>query len=33
MDLVVRRDWWSTMQIGAICAAMGLLGAIVIGVF
>lgn len=33
MDLVARRDWWSTMQIGVGCAAMGLLAAIIIGIF
>lgn len=34
MDLIAaRRDWWSTMQIGAFCASLGLLGAIVAGVF
>lgn len=31
--LVVKRDWWTTMQLGAVCAALGLLGAIIAGVF
>ncbi|MDB5589481.1 MAG: hypothetical protein JWR86_6 [Enterovirga sp.] len=33
MDLIARRDWWSTMQIGVFCASIGLLGAIVAGFF
>lgn len=33
MDLILKRDWWSTMQVGFVCAAIGLLGAIVVGVF
>lgn len=33
MDVVVRRDWWVTMQLGAVCASLALLGAIVMGLF
>lgn len=33
MDLIIRRDWWTTVQVGAVCASLVLLGAIVIGLF
>ena len=33
MDVIVRRDWWSTVQLGAACASLALLGAIIIGIF
>ncbi len=33
MDLILKRDWWSTMQLGAVCASLGLLAAIVVGLF
>lgn len=33
MDLILKRDWWSTLQIGVVCASLALLGAIVIGIF
>ncbi len=32
MDFIVKRDWWSTMRLGVVCAALGLLGAIIAGV-
>ena len=33
MDVLLRADWWSRMQVAATCAALVLLAAIVIGVF
>lgn len=33
MDLILKRDWWSTLQVAAFCAAMSLVGAIIVGVF
>ena len=31
MDVLLRSDWLSRMQAAAACAALGLLGAIVLG--
>lgn len=33
MDVTVRTDWWARAQVAAVCVALGLLGAIVVGVF
>lgn len=33
MELILKRDWSSTIQIGAVCASLVLLGAIVVGLF
>lgn len=33
MDVLFGSDWWSRMQAAAACVALGLLGAIVLGVF
>jgi hypothetical protein len=32
MDVLLRLDWWSRMQVAAACAALAFLGAIVFGV-
>lgn len=31
MDLTLKRDWWSAVQMGIVCMALGLMGAIIIG--
>ena len=33
MEMLLKRDWLSTVQIGAVCASLALLGAIVVGLF
>ncbi|MDB5512915.1 MAG: hypothetical protein JWR08_2398 [Enterovirga sp.] len=33
MDTIIKGQWWALMQAGVFCAALGLLGAIVVGVF
>ena len=31
MDLILKRDWWATVQVVSICGALALLGGIVLG--
>ena len=33
MDAIVKLDWYARLQVAAFCAALGLLGMIVAGVF
>lgn len=33
MVTIIRRDWRTTVEVGAVCVALALLGAIVAGLF
>jgi hypothetical protein len=33
MDLILKTDWWSKVNVAALCGAVGLLAAIVVGLF